>query len=82
VFDVNTPLEIEFQLQLNSNHGQSSIRFRRLQVEDFLTKAVLGFVDPELNYTEGMYAHVHSHGHRSLGACRPRRCGTSSFPTD
>jgi hypothetical protein len=54
VFDINSPLELEFQLQLNSNRGHSSIRFRRLQVEDYLTKAVLGYIDPELNYTEGM----------------------------
>jgi hypothetical protein len=53
-FDVSIPLEIEFQHQLNSNRGHSSIRFRRLQVEDFLAKATLGFVDPELNFTEGM----------------------------
>jgi hypothetical protein len=70
-FDVNTPLEIEFQLQLNSNRGQSSIRFRRLQVEDYLTKAVLGFVDPELIYTD-----------RSLGACRHGCCCTSTLFTN
>jgi hypothetical protein len=41
VFDVNSPLKLEFQLQLNSNRGHSSIRFRRLQVEDYLTKPSL-----------------------------------------
>jgi hypothetical protein len=47
-FDINSPLE--FQMQLNGNRGrQASIRFKRLQLKGFLAKAVLGFLDSELN---------------------------------
>jgi hypothetical protein len=35
-YKMKQPPEHEFQLQLNSNRGQSSVRFRRLQAEDYL----------------------------------------------
>jgi hypothetical protein len=39
-FDINSPLQLEFQLQLGDSRGNGSIRFFRLEVESFIRGGV------------------------------------------
>jgi hypothetical protein len=53
-FDINSPLQLEFQLQLSDSRGNGSIRFYRLEVGNFIRGGALGFLDPELGFGEGL----------------------------
>jgi hypothetical protein len=53
-FYANSPLQVEFQLQLGDARGNAGIRFFRLEVLNFLRGGALGYVDPELRFGEGL----------------------------
>jgi hypothetical protein len=53
-FDINSPIQLEFQLQLGDSRGNAGIRFFRLEVENFIRGGALWYLDPGLGVGEGL----------------------------
>jgi hypothetical protein len=47
-------LQIEFELQLNSDRGHGRSRFLRLEVENYLRGGTLGYIDPVMGLEKSM----------------------------